>query len=328
MKISQIPAALDTALSAELSVLLKSGPGTAKTASVRQFAAKKKMKLIHIHAPLVDLLDLKGVISTQGDEAKFLPFNTWPKASDDPVVILIDELPQCVPAIQNAFSQLLIDKKMGDITLPKGSLVVATGNRREDKAATHNIPSHVISRVMHIEVDRSNDDFFEWGMKNGVSAEVIAFGHWKPDAIYNFDPKNSQEPYGCYRTWEYVSNILKSKPPTELLGEMIAGVVGKGISAEFMAYRRLFSQLPDPQQILTNPHATTIPTDPGTLYAISTSIAHYVTKDNADNFFSFISRLPTEYAVMCVKMTKAVLPTLPKTKAFSIWANANSHIIL
>jgi len=328
MRISQIKDALKIAHKAGLSVFLKGSPGTAKTALVRQFAEESKMELISIHAPLTDLLDIKGVISTSGNEAKFLPLAMWPKHTDDPVIVLIDELPQCVPAIQNAFSQLLIDKKMGDINLPEGSLVIATGNRKEDKAATHNVPSHVVNRVMHIEVDRSNEDFFNWALKNKIEPEIVAFGHFKPECVYNFDPRDNQNPYATYRSWEFASEILKAKPAKELVGELLAGVVGKGVAAEFLAYRRMYKDLPDPAEILANPMATIVPQDPGTLYAVSTALAAAVGTATVDNYFKFMERLPTEFAVMSVKAARNSYPTIVKAKAFAGWAKANSSIIL
>jgi hypothetical protein len=328
MRIGQIKDALHAAHKANLSVFLKGSPGTAKTALVRQFADEAGMELVPIHAPLTDLLDIKGVISTKGDEARFLPLSMWPKVTDDPVVVLIDELPQCVPAIQNAFSQLLIDKKMGDIELPRGSLVIATGNRKEDKAATHNVPSHVVNRVLHIEVDRSNEDFFSWALANSIEPEIVAFGHFKPECVYNFDPKDSQNPYATYRSWEFVSEILKAKPPRELIAELVAGVVGKGVAAEFLAYRRMYRDLPDPKEILAAPTVAAVPTDSGTLYAISTALASIIDKDNAANYFTYIDRLPTEFGVMSVKSARSTFPAIVKTKSFGAWAKTNSSVIL
>lgn len=328
MRIKQIKPALHVARAAGLSVFLRGSPGTAKTALVRQFANEAKLRLVSIHAPLTDLLDIKGVISMDANEAKFLPLSIWPKETDDPVVVLIDELPQCVPAIQNAFSQLLIDKCMGDIKLPQGSMVIATGNRREDRAATHNVPGHVVGRVMYIDVERSNEDFFNWALGHGIEPEIVAFGHFKPDCVYNYDPKDCQNPYASYRSWEFASNILKAKPDKDLVGELLAGVVGKGVAAEFLAYRRLYKDLPNPIDILANPRGSIIPQDAGTLYAISTSLAAAVDVTTVDNYFIFMERMPTEFSVMSVKAARNSYPGIQKAKAFALWAKANSSIIL
>ncbi len=328
MKNSQLHKALEVAHKANLSVFIKGAPGTGKTEGVRQYAAKKGLKLIAIHAPLSDLLDLKGVISTNEDSAKFLPLSLWPKETDEPVVVLIDELPQCVPAIQNGYSQLLIDKVMGDVKLPEGSLVIATGNRREDKAATHNVPSQIINRVMHIDITHDVEDFFDWGLANGVSPEVIAFGRFRPGVIHNFDASNSQEPYGTFRSWKYVSDVLKSNPPEDLLFELVSGLVGKGGASEFIAYLRVYRSLPDPKVILKDPMAYTIPTDPGVMFALVAALAHYVSKDTADAFYDFALRLDAEWSVSLVKSAKLVFPEITKAKAFSKWAKEHSKFIL
>lgn len=328
MKISHIHAALEAAHKANLSVFLKGAPGTGKTAIVREYADAKGMKLLPIHAPLVDLLDLKGALSVNDDDAKFLPLAMWPKETDDPVVVLIDEFPQCVPAIQNGFSQMLIDHQMGEITLPKGSLVIATGNRREDKSATHNMPSHIVNRVVHIEIDKYNEDFFTWAAGNGINPEIIAFGRFKPECVYNFDPKNNQDPYATYRSWEQASKLLDSRPPDEILAELIAGVVGKGAAFEFMAFRRLYKDLPNAKDILASPQLVPIPQDPATLYAISTAVAHAANKENVENLFVFASRLPTEFAVLLVKSARIVYKDVTKAKGFGVFALANKSILL
>jgi len=327
MKISQIPQALETAHKANMSVFLKGAPGTAKTASVRQYAKSKGLHLVHIPAPLTDPLDVRGIPTTDAETARFLPLDFWPKETDKPVVVLIDEFPQCVPAIQNAYAQLLIDKQVGNIKLPEGSFVVATGNRKEDRAATHNIPSHIVSRVMHIEVDRSNDDFLHYALTKKFPIEIHSFGNFRPDAIYDFDAKNSQDPYACYRTWEYVANILKTSPPDDLLLELLSGVIGKGAATEFMAFRRMHKSLPDPKAVLRDPDSQTIPTEPSVLYAVSSALAAVVDDKNVSNYFKYIRRLPVEFAVMSVKTARTTYPEIKKAKDFGVWAKENSSVL-
>ncbi|HIE84085.1 MAG TPA: AAA family ATPase, partial [Dehalococcoidia bacterium] len=187
MKSTDLFDALDTALKAGLSAFIKGPAGGGKTTMVRAYGKRKKMNVVHCHAPLMDLLDVKGCISTAEDYAKFLPLEMWPKEGDGPSLIIIDEFPQCVTAIQNAFSQLLIESIMGDVRLPKGSMVIATGNRKQDKAAANNIPAHIINRTLHINLDEDRDGWFDWASKTGVHPHVLAFIKFKPDALFTFD---------------------------------------------------------------------------------------------------------------------------------------------
>jgi len=327
MKLSEIPSALQTARDAGLSVYIKGPPGNGKTAIVRQFADANNMELIHIHAPLTDLLDIKGVISTKEDKAQFLPLSIWPEETDDPVVVLIDELPQCVPAIQNAFSQLLIDKQMGDIKLPEGSIVIATGNRKEDRAATNNMPSHVTNRVMHLEVDRNSEDFFDYAKRNGFESSIIAFLRFKPDCVYTFDAKNNQDPYATYRSWEFVDRVLKTEPDEILLPEVLRGLVGDA-AREFIAFRHLCADLPDLEQLLKRPDTFEVPRNTGMLYALATGLAKHVNKDTVSNYFKLVSQMPTEFSVLSVRDARDSFPEIKRHKDFGVWSKANIDIIM
>ena len=327
MRLSKIPAALAIAHQAKISVFIKSPPGTAKTALVRQYADAQGMPLLYVSCPLSDPIDLRGIPATYDDYARFLPLNFWPKETDPPVVVLLDEILQCPPAIQNCYAQLLIDHQMGDVKLPEGSFVAATSNRRQDRAATHNMPSHIVSRVMHIEIDAHHDDFINHVLKNNWPVEIYSFLNFKPDCIHNFDPEQSQDPYANYRSWEKVAHVLQTNPNEDLLPDLIAGLVGQGAATEFIAFRRLSQSLPNPKAVLKDPDAHRIPEQSSVLYAISASLAVNVDAKTVDNYFKYVRRLPTEFSVMSVKTARATYPGISKAKAFGAWAKENSAVL-
>jgi len=324
MKSTDLFESLDIALKAGLAAFIKGPAGGGKTTMVRDYGKRRKMNVVHCHAPLMDLLDVKGCISTAGDYAKFLPLEMWPKEEDGPALIIIDEFPQCVTAIQNAFSQLLIEKIMGDVRLPKGSMVIATGNRKIDKAAANNIPSHIINRTMHINLDEDRDGWFEWAAKAGVHPHVLAFIKFKPDALFTFDPGDSQSPYGTPRSWEYVSKVIKVNPKESLLTELISGLVGPGNASVFAAYRKTCLTLPDPKEILRNPSTTTLPTDPGVLFAMCTGLSYYVDETTVDNFMLLANRLPMEFAMTMIKEAGNRHTPLQKHQGMASWMIANA----
>lgn len=352
MKNSNLQRALLTAHLAGLSVFVKSRPGSSKTAQVRQYADSIGMRLINVHIPLVDLLDIKGVISTDNDTAKFLPLAMWPKEADEPVVILLDELPQAVPAIQNAFSQLLIDKVLGDIKLPKGSIVIATGNRREDKAATHNVPAHVVNRVVHIDLDYAADDFVAWGMNgetqdrfvsvqhkdaliNGlrpapINPAILAFVQFRPSLIHTFDSKDTQSPYASPRSYEQLSKLLDAMSALDthdLRYDLTKGVVGEGVAAEFISYMKLHADLPAPSFILDNLDTFKMPSEPSSLYAICTGVASIVCPENLDKFYKFVSLLQVEFAILTLKNAKAKWPGSTVCQQFIDFCMAHPDLV-
>lgn len=328
MKISTIPVMLKHCHEANQNVMIWGPPGIGKTTIVEQYAESMKMPLIYADAPLMDLLDLKGALSVKDDEAKFLPLTLWPKEDDDPVIVLVDELPQAVPAIQNGFSKLLLRNEMGEMVLPKGSFVVATGNRMEDRAATHRMPSHITNRVMHVNLEQNNEDWLTWALNNGIDTKILAFGRFRPELLYNFDPDKAQKPYATYRSWVALSEWLKTNPPTDLIFEGACGEVGEGAASEFSAFLRVYQDLPDPKDVLANPEKAAVPSEMSTLYALTMALASAVDKSTADNFFIFADRLPPEFSVLMVKTASAKFKGVQKSKGFTQWVMNNQKIIL
>lgn len=330
MKNSQLPNALSILHAAGKSALILGKPGIGKTEGVRAFAEAKGMTLISVHAPLLDLLDVKGVISTANDKAEFLPLKMWPAETDKPVVVLIDEFVQAVPAIQNALSQLLIDHQMGDIKLPKGSMVIATGNRKEDKANTHNVPSHVKNRVATLHLDVSVDDFITWGVRNDVEPSIMAFLRFRPDLMHTFDPKTNNESYGSPRSWKYASDIIKAVAEfrdNSLTHDLVSGVVGVSEAGEYLAYQRMYAEIEDPKWVLANPSKAKISKDASVMYAMMTAVAMLVDDDTVENFFTLLDRYPTEFAVAAIKTAAARWPKIKETKAIDKYIIANMDLM-
>lgn len=328
MNLTQLPILLEHAHTAGISVFLKSKPGTGKTAIARQYAESKGLKLITIMAPLVDILDSKGLPAIKDGEAHFIPMNQWPKEHEAPVVILLDELPQAVPAIQNTLSQLLIDHQVGEIKLPKGSFVIATGNRKEDKAATNNIPSHIVNRVMHVDVETSLESWLTWAESNKIHPSILGFANFRPDMLHTFDPRKTQDPFATHRTWELASNLLHTNPPQEVLMPALSGLVGEGAAFEYLAFQRLYLDLPKPEEILNRVEVFVCPTDPATIYAIIAAVTHIATEDKVDAIVLLADKLPKEFALVLIKGVGIKLPKARKNKNMKEFTLVNKDLIL
>ena len=221
-----------------------------KTEAVYQYAAQAGLPLVKVFAPTADLISVMGALSVnkETNEASFVPLNKW--ITDKPCIVLIDELPQAPTSIQNAFSDLLLNKTIGDTQLHPGSFIIATGNRASDRAGTNKIPTHVINRCFHLYPETSADEWLDYAVTNKYDSRIIGFGHFRKDLLHNFDADNAQKPYATFRSWSMVNKILAAGLPDNLILDAATGIVGEGAGLEFDAFCKLSKGLQDPKKLL------------------------------------------------------------------------------
>ena len=68
------------------------------------------------------------------------------------VILFLDEMNSAAPAVQAAAYQLILNRKVGQYTLPDNVLIVAAGNREADKGVTYRMPAPLANRFVHLEM--------------------------------------------------------------------------------------------------------------------------------------------------------------------------------
>jgi hypothetical protein len=329
MNLQETISMLSFAHKANVAAWLHGMPGIGKTQAVYQYAAQTGLPLVKVFAPTADLITVMGALSINKDsnEASFLPLNKW--ITDRPCIVLIDELPQAATAIQNAFSDLLLNKCVGDTQLHPDSFIIATGNRAEDRAGTNRIPAHVVNRCWHMYPETTADEWLNWATDQKYDERIIGFGHFRKELLHNFDPNQAQKPYATFRSWSMVNEVLSVGLPDNLILNAVSGIVGEGAGLEFDAFCKLSKSLQDPIGLLTNPGTFIPPTELSGLYAISTAIAMNVEKATAENFFVLMGQLPAEFQVLSTMTAlRRCKDVITKTKGYLKWASTNHAIII
>jgi hypothetical protein len=91
--------------------------------------------------------------------------------------------------------------------LPKGTWVVAAGNRVQDRALVRSMSSALVNRVtiLHLRVDV--DEWQAWAERNGVRADIRSFVHYLPDALVRPVPQDPV-PFSTPRAWAALSRAI------------------------------------------------------------------------------------------------------------------------
>jgi len=310
---------------------VEGSPGLGKTQIIEQCAAELGIDCRVLHAPLMQPEDYGfPVISDARDTVNFIvPQYKFPidaESLKNGGILLFDDAGQCEGFSQKIIANIVEAREIhGNKILPNWS-IVATGNREKDRAGSIRLLSHLANRVTRVQLDVSLDDWTQWALANDVKSEVIAFIRFRPELLNNFDPKNDVN--ATPRAWVKGVSMALGVVDSEVEFEIFRGDVGEGAASEFLAFLKIYRNLPDPDAILLNPDKMPVPNDPATLYALCGALAHRTTPVNFDRVMAYIARIPSEFGVLFVRDALARCPELAKSKSFIAWASSEGARVL
>lgn len=195
------------ALAAEQSLLLLSPPGVGKSDVVRQAATAAGLECRSLLGTQIAPEDVSGIPRIVGERAVFCPPRVLLPEEPKPFCLFLDELPACAPDVQKAFYSLLLERRLGEHSLPPGTWVVAAGNRSEDRALVRSVSSALINRVFTVEIRVDTKEWLVWAKSHGVRSEILAFIVYVPAALQRAVPREPV-PFSTPRAWAALSHTL------------------------------------------------------------------------------------------------------------------------
>lgn len=180
-------------------------PGIGKSSLVQQFAEQVGLPCVSLLGSQLAPEDIIGVPQIIEGCSTFCP----PKmvARKEPYCLFLDELNACTQEVQKAFYSLINEQRIGEYTLPEGSIVIGAGNRAQDSAIVKPMSSALINRMMHVQLNVSHHDWLEWASSNNIHPWVIEYIGLRPDHLWTQPPKH-EEPFSTPRSWHMLSDAL------------------------------------------------------------------------------------------------------------------------
>lgn len=305
-------------------------PGAGKSDVVADVAKSMKMELRDVRLNLMDPTDLKGFPVLRGTGAKqqmaFAPPDFLPTKGKG--ILFLDEMNQAPQSVQAAAYQLILNRKLGDYTLPVGWAVLAAGNRAGDRAVAHAQPSALANRFVHIDFEVDVEDWYVWATAHGVSDTMRAFIRFRPNLLHSFDPATNPRAFPTPRSWVFVDDISQSNLTDDTEFELIKGTVGEGAASEYLAFARMSKDLPSVDEILMNPDSAPVPESPGGQYAVCTMMDKKATPNSLGRLLTYAARLPVEFQVLFVRSAAIANREITKTKDYIQWVTANQDVLL
>jgi len=301
-------------------------PGGGKSACARDIMSELGLDhVVEFTASLRDPVDVLGTPNNTGEYTRWVPPEEFYKLRSGRVGLILEELSDAPVPMQNALCGVIYDRRAGNLQLSDQIHIIATGNRTEDKSGANRITSKLANRTRRFDFQENLEDLTAYALDNDWKTDLIQFLRFRPGLISDFDANRFANP--TPRSWERV-NLVPDSLDASLFLENVIGEVGEGAAAEYVGFRRIYSQLPNIDALLLDPKNAQVPTDPAVRYAITGALARKATVDNIDRIMSYTSRLPAEFAVMTIKDSIKLQPKITSTRAFIEWSTQNAEVLM
>lgn len=323
--------------------MLHGSPGIGKSDIIRSIARQFNLFVIDMRLAQCDPTDLLGFPTIVGSRADYMPMVTFPLAGDklpvnkatgqpyDGWLLFFDELSSALPAIQAAAYKVVLDRMVGSHKLHERVAIMCAGNLETDNAIVQPMSTALQSRMVHFELIVNAVEWVEWAQtEGGIDHKITDFINFKPEHIYSFKPDHTDKTYSCPRTLEFANRHLKAMERAGMHREdrlpLLAGTLGEGVGLELNTFLDIYKDLPRISDILNDPDRTIVPVEPSIQYALTGSLAHNTSMTNCEAVLKYVSRLPSEFQVMCVTEARRRTKELVKHPKLQKWVADNAHL--
>ena len=285
-------------------IFIEGKPGVGKSQSVFEIAKRlkastqKNVEVTDIRLLLFNPIDLRGipVVNKTKDAAIWLkPFIFNLDASEEVINLLfLDELTAAPISVQAAAYQLVLDRRIGEHTLPKNTFVIAAGNGINDYAVSHLMPTALRNRFIHYRITENLESFKAWA-KDKLNPFILDFLERFPNEFISKDLSTDSNIIITPRSWEMLSMML-DKAPEVYYDKVIASVVGERVAKKMLGKHKTITHL----VVEGKPYE--LPSDISDIHTLTKELENIIpdiieTQSHIENTLQFLLRIPLDYAI-------------------------------
>jgi hypothetical protein len=349
IRLKELPAILVRNYIAGVNTFIRGKPAIGKTHTIDAFVEQMKKRIPEFqcwlfYAPTMSPMDIQasapnyesGLLTMYNNEA--LP-NAY-TAPHVKGVLVLDELPNTDPATAKLLQKYVNGEDMsGCLKKPPGVIVIAMGNRIEDKSSVQQQGRAFMSRFEQLEAYVEATDNTEHAARQAWHPFVQTFFKDNPALIDNYDEvfettsntRRSAEAkrangsndlmseegklgiWANMRAWEriskkeYAADELKSPVTlTEAVGNL-----GAGVGAQYEAHKKILNSLTSFEDIMHDPENAKLPAAMDEAYSLAMLVALRCSEDHLDKVRVFGMRMAPE-------LQAVILRTLATRKGFAL----------
>lgn len=340
----------------EVTIIGQGEPGIGKSAMLNVLSERfPDYATAYIDCTLLDLGDfaLPFTVEENGLRVtRFAPNARFQLQSDKPVIVMLDEIGKAMKAVKNVLLTLMLEQRIGDLKLPKGSIVFGTTNMASDGVGD-SLEAHARNRVCFTTVRKphagfntdgtvDDDSWGMWAINNDVDPVVLAWVRANPHCLESYtDPaqrenalifqptRPEQIAFVSPRSLHKASSIVKLRHVlgNDVTQTLLAGTIGPSAASEMQAFMTVVDKLPTWEAIVADPKNAKLPGDMDVIAKclIVLSALTRVDEKSIDSWIDYAERLDLEWQAMFAKsgMKSQKQSVLVRNDKFKKWAIRN-----
>jgi hypothetical protein len=301
-QLTAVREALSVAVAANLPVILWGSPGSGKTSTVLALGASLDLPVEVVVGSIREPSDFAGLPVLRDGHTWFAP-PRWAErlANAGSGLLFLDELTTAPPAVQAAMLRVVLERTVGDLSLPPEVRIIAAANPPEEAADGWDLSAPLANRLIHLhwQVDATAiADGFTHGFpvpevahKQAPTAAGIArrramigsFLRIRPELllVVPSTPELAGRAWPSPRTWEMAAMVLAACEADcadeAVRAQLLFGTVGEAAAFELLSWL-INLDLPDPATLLANPDLK-LPTRTDQLHALLGAVVGHVRAD-------------------------------------------------
>lgn len=297
--------AIFVAMQCGIPVLLWGGPGIGKTSFVNAVTKHTSRYGVTVIASIREPSDFAGLPIVQDSpvdgQLVRLAAPQWAieLIKNKGGILFLDELSTAPPTVQAALLRVILEKQVGEVSLPTDTWIIGAANPVDTSSGTWLLSAALANRMLHIDWKLDTEAWvkgmiegFETlkglselpkGWRSGIPMArnmIASFIRHKPTMLYNRpeDMENAGRAWPSPRTWDMAATVHTAARAAGLdkdneLG-LLQATVGEGAALEYHTWERSLD-LVDPKYAIENPDTVKFPKRSDQVFAMLVSVVSY-----------------------------------------------------
>lgn len=277
--------------------------GMAKSLMIQKFCEQNDYHFIDFRIAYKTFNDVRGFPMPNRETGimEWFPDEDWDWHPTKRNVILFDEIGQGAISTFKASMQAMLDRCVGKMKFPEGTIVCAASNKLDQKTGCQRMLAALVDRFAIYDVRPDIGGFQRYLEKEGKSPEVLAFINANSDAPYNFklDDWSGEENLPTFRSFSRLDELVASYDSAEeassdpLLVPHAQSCVGPKYGTMFASFLKLASKVGDVGRMVDECRTCNIPTEPNLQWLVACRLITLANKENIKNVLTLAQRLST-----------------------------------